>query len=53
MPGKEKNTKAKVRKRTGKKEQNMLNEAMERFIKEHEKEAYDLLLYHCEDPFPI
>lgn len=29
--------KAKVRKRTGKKEQNMLNEAMERFIKEHEK----------------
>ena len=36
--------KRKVLKRTGKKECNMLSEAMERFIKEHEKEAYDLLL---------
>lgn len=44
--------KAKVRKRTGKKEQNMLNEAMERFIKEHEKEAYDLLLTIAKIPSP-
>lgn len=44
--------KAKVRKRTGKKECNMLSEAMERFIKEHEKEAYDLLLTIAKIPSP-
>ncbi len=42
----------KVRKRTGKKECNMLSEAMERFIKEHEKEAYDLLLTIAKIPSP-
>ena len=30
----------------------MLNEAMERFIKEHEKEAYDLLLTIAKIPSP-
>ena len=49
---KRKKHKAKVRKRTGKKECNMLSEAMERFIKEHEKEAYDLLLTIAKIPSP-
>ena len=39
-----KGRKEKVLKRTGKKECNMLSEAMERFIKEHEKRHTDLLL---------
>ena len=30
----------------------MLSEAMERFIKEHEKEAYDLLLTIAKIPSP-